>query len=83
MNKRSGIAEEVTELDRLLSEVVSIIDDINEEKEAVRKAEQLKKEAQKKTNQFVLECAEKRSCERKSFSRCKKRKINTRGSDEC
>lgn len=53
----SGVSEEYCEEDKLMCSMVAAMDDIDEERAAVRQAGQLKKEKQKTLDNTVKECA--------------------------
>lgn len=51
---QSGVAEEFSEEDKLMADVVESLDDIDEERTAGREAEKRKKEKQKRVDEVVL-----------------------------
>lgn len=65
---KSGTAEEVTKQDEILGHIVAVLDDLEEEKQAIREAESKKKAAQKIADEIVLDCATKRRKDRESSS---------------
>lgn len=64
----SGTSENVTEEDKIMASMVSAIDDIAEEKEAVRQADELKKSKQKQADEAVLDYALNRQRSKKKRS---------------
>lgn len=66
---KSGDVEEVTPMDEMLTEIVSILGDKYEEKQSKRETEKKKKESSKRTDEFVLECASNRLQDRQLSSK--------------
>ena len=54
---KSGVNSDFTEVDRLLCEMAFAMDDIAEEKNAVREADKLKSKSQKRMNEMILDFA--------------------------